>query len=617
MATLKTALVCGTALVVALAAIEVAVRVYNAVADDELAGTVPMDAQAAPRALDRIGDRRHPYTAFTPAAYRDERNSHPPHPGGSGTFVVAVFGGGVAAEITPALKRTLAARLSGLRADIEPVVLAFAQDKGRQPQQLTTAINRLAHGARLDVIVNLDGLHEMNWRNDETLAHFPRSPATTASELQLMAEIAALRERRQGLLASRHGAFSASAAFRLFMDRRLDGLQDDLRQREDKLASVSASYSLERDGPLRDWSKRQQLAGAARQWYRSSMLLAELAKAAGADYYHFLQPDPSEAYGSAEHRRGAKDGELNYPAMRPMLAELGLELTRRGVAFFDLGGAFAAEGAPYEGALYEDECCRLTQRGRELLAAVVLRGIASSVDALGRSEGVSPGGIGVEDAVADELLVSAHYDVYRRGSSRLVYKRADCAEDDMRAPFYLHVMPLRGDDPDPRVASVGFENMDFDFFRNGGVRVGGRCIVEQRLPDYPIEYLHTGQYNAETYELHWLTWAQLDVEATSFKVFREGVRRVVYRKRNCTAEEMRRPFFLHVLTTPGADDADVAAMSDGYINMDFEMAFDDAVHSDGSCSFRRVLPRDFVRMRTGQFDPDTFEHHWRREIERS
>ena len=612
MATLKTALVCGAVLIVALVAVEVAVRVYYPAADGEPQDAVPMDAQAAPHARPGPSERRHPYTAFTPVASRDERNSHPPHPGGSETFVVGVFGGGMAGEITPALKQALAAKISDQGADVEPVVLALAQNGGRQPQQLMTVINRLVHGARLHVVVNLDGLHEMTWRNDATLAHFPRSPATTASELQLMAEIAALRERRQGLLASRHGALGASAAFGLFMDRRLDEMHSDLRRREARLAAVSASYSLERDGPRRAWSKRRQLAEAARQWYRSSMLLAELAKAVGADYYHFLQPDPSVA-NNGERRRGAVDGVPDYPAMRPMLAELGLELTRQGVAFFDLGGAFAVD----DGALYEDECCRLTQHGRELLAASVLRGIAPSVDALVQAERGSQGGIGVGPVAADELLVSAHYDVYRRGSNRLVYERADCAEEDMRAPFFLHVMALRVDALDPRVASVGYENFDFDFFGNGGVRVGGRCIVEQRLPDYPIEYLRTGQYDTATYERRWQTWARLDAVVAPFKVFRGRFpRRFFYLKRDCTAEDVHRPFFLHVLTTPDADASDFSTMSDGYVNMDFEVAFADVVRSDGSCMFGRWLPFDFVRLRTGQFDPATFDHHWRREIER-
>ena len=607
MATLKTALVCGTALVVALVAVEVAVRVYNAVADGELQRAAPMDAQAVRRARAGSSERRHPYTAFTTAAPGDERNSHPPHPGGSGTLVVGVFGGGMAADVTPELKRALAARFSRLGVDLEPVVLAFAQDGGRQPQQLMTAINRVVHGAHLDVVVNLDGLHEMNWRRDHTLAHFPRSPATTASELKLMAEIAALRERRQGFLVTRHGALGASAAFGLFMDRRLDELQSDLRQREDRLARLQASYSLERDGPRREWSAHRQLAEAARQWYRSSMLLAEIAKAGGASYYHLLQPDPQA--------QGKSETNSEYATMRPMLAELGFELTRHGVAFFDLAGAFAAD----DGALHEDECCGLTQRGRELLAASVLHRIAPSVDTLGRYGDVarSLSRFASDSAVADELLASAHYDVYRRGSNRLVYKRADCAEEDMEAPFFLDVMPLRGGDLDPRTAALGFEKTTFDFLGNVGVQVGGRCIVEQRLPDYPVEYLRTGQYDATTHERRWLTWAQLDAVATApFKVFRGGARGVVYRKPDCTAEDVHRPFFLHVLAVPDADDSDFTATSDGYVNADFEVAFADVVQSDGSCSFMRVLPFDFVRLRTGQFRPDAFDLHWRREIER-
>ena len=177
-------------------------------------------------------------------------------------------------------------------------------------------------------------------------------------------------------------------------------------------------------------------------------------------------------------------------------------------------------------------------------------------------------------------------------------------------------MPLRGGDPDPGTADLRFEKTTFDFLGNVGVQVGGRCIVEQRLPDYPVEYLRTGQYDATTHERRWLTWARLDAAATApFKVFRSGARDMVYRKRDCTAEDVHRPFFLHVLAAPDADDSDFPAVSDGYVNMDFEVAFADVVQSDGSCSFVRMLPFDFARLRTGQFDPDTFDLHWQRETE--
>ena len=627
MVTLKRALVCGTALVATLVVVEVVARVYDAIADGERHDAVPTDAQAASHGREGSGERRHPYTAFTTGTASDERNSHPPHPGGSGTLVVGVFGGGMAADMTPVLKLALAARLSDLGVDIEPVVLGFAQGGGRQPQQLMAAINRLVHGARLDAMVNLDGLHEMNWRRDKTLDHFPRSPATTAAELRLMSEIVARRERQQQLLATRHGALGVSAAFGIFMDRRLDDLQSDLRQLEDRLALLSAGYLLERDGPRRGWSAHRQLAGAARQWYRSSLLLAEIAKDVGADYYHFLQPDrhvqsarqarSAERASAEEHRQATGERSAPghpYATMHAMLAELGLDLARHGVAFFDLAGTFATD----DGVLYEDECCRLTQRGRELLAASVLRHIAPTVDALRRTGEVAPGRteFGSARTVVDELLASAHYDVYRRGSNRLVYKRAGCADDDTREPFFLHVTPLHGDDLDPRAKDLGFENRDFDFLGNVGVRVGERCIVEQRLPDYPIDYLRTGQYDATTHERHWLAWVKLNATTAPFDVFLRA-RGVLYRKRDCSAKDVRLPFFLHVLAVPEADDVDLPATLDGYVNMDFKMSFADVVQGDGSCVFGREVPFAFRQLRTGQYDADTVIRVWQRDIPRA
>ena len=612
MTTIRKALAVGATVAAALIAIEVVAHVYYAVAQGPLHSAARAANQAAAPvplgARPPGGNQRHPFEALTSSDPKAERNSYPPHPGG-GTFVIGVFGGDAARDVAPALKQAVAEELALLGVDIEPVVLDFAKDHGRQPQQLMAAIGRFIYSAQLDVLVNLDGVNEMNWRRDSTLDHHPHSSIATMAELRLLSEIAALQEQQ---------TLSAEARGGLGLFSGVD-LQRDLRQREAELAAVSTRYSLERHGPRRGWTANMQLAGAARQWFRSSALIAGLAEAMGADYYHLLQPSRHIAGGeelSTEPRDRASSEhpaeDHPYVAMHPLLVELGRDLAAQGIAFFDLANAFAGE----DEALYADLCCRLTQRGSALLAASVLRRIAPSIVAASQAgkENIDAD----ERRVADQLLVAAHYDIFARGPRHLVYKRADCADADVQAPFFLDVFPLRSEDMDDEFANRGFEQAAFDFSGNLGTRTNQRCVVEQRLPNYPIELLRTGQRDATTGEPVWQTWVQLDAAPVDrFKVFLRGIHGIVYKKPNCVAADMQRQFFLHALPAPGVDGADFYSTTpDGYVNMDFEVALDVVAQSGGSCVFEHEVPFEFARLRTGQTKPGSFERLWRREIER-
>ena len=57
----------------------------------------------------------------------------------------------------------------------------------------------------------------------------------------------------------------------------------------------------------------------------------------------------------------------------PLLAQAGAELSREGVAFFDLRWLFVNEADP----LYVDPCCHFNDRGNELLAEAVAAELAA------------------------------------------------------------------------------------------------------------------------------------------------------------------------------------------------------------------------------------------------
>ena len=106
------------------------------------------------------------------------------------------------------------------------------------------------------------------------------------------------------------------------------------------------------------------------------------------------------------------------------------------------------------------------------------------------------------DGFADDVvetgrpIIRSDFDVYLKDKI-LVYVKDVCREEDIRAPFFLHVTPVdRNDLPADRVES-GFERTRFRFERDG-FRRGGPCILTYRLPDYPIRRLRTGQSAPET-----------------------------------------------------------------------------------------------------------------------
>ena len=561
---------------------------------------------------ERGGLRVQPFTGFTDPRPWDERNIHPPRHEGPAIFI-GILGGYVAEGVAQSLRQAVAARLSEIGADIEPVVVDLAIGHARQPQQLMSAVNQLAHGAHFDVIVNLDGLDDMSPLDpDELLALAPEVIGGTAAAMERYIAATALREERRRVLRTAQGWPGFSAAFGLALRSRLDGLEGDIREHDAAAGKRRDSWQNRREA----LTPREALFAAARLWYRSSVLTGRLAQAAGADYYHFLQPS---RYVSGNERPTAGEStdvfapdlsrEARYAAMHPTLVQLGREMTRYGTTFVDLTGAFrGSDQALYAGTV------RLSRLGNALLARRIVPHIEPSIVARARALGrtsESPRARG-----SDVLQAKAHFDIYLRGAKHLVYKRDSCAEEDTAAPFYLHVLPRNPDDLERSAAEHGFENLDFAFYANRGIRIGERCMVERRLPDYDIEQLRTGQYDAETMRNVWQTQIHVGARSSPFKVFRRGVNGLVYKKADCTSADVRHAFFLHVRPARGADTGGRAMTEDGYANLDFSVNLADVLRDDGSCLIEQRVPFEFVELTTGQLDAQLRERLWQRDIDR-
>ena len=101
-----------------------------------------------------------------------------------------------------------------------------------------------------------------------------------------------------------------------------------------------------------------------------------------------------------------------------------------------------------------------------------------------------------ESIAAGEPAARSDFDLYL-GENTLTYLKSPCGAPDTQAPFFLHVVPEDVEDLPAHRRQYGFDNLDFHYDGYGSMPAlvfGGRCMVERRLPEYPIASIRTGQY---------------------------------------------------------------------------------------------------------------------------
>ena len=99
-----------------------------------------------------------------------------------------------------------------------------------------------------------------------------------------------------------------------------------------------------------------------------------------------------------------------------------------------------------------------------------------------------------------ELIIRSKYDVYLDGKT-LTYVKSPCAHDDAGNRFILHVIPVDTSVIEGRTQ----ETLDFSFMEGKDWHVGEACVVSRDLPNYPIAFIRTGQYNASESAHDWLS----------------------------------------------------------------------------------------------------------------
>ncbi len=165
---------------------------------------------------------------------------------------------------------------------------------------------------------------------------------------------------------------------------------DDLLQSKIELAQLELQKAFQASrrskpayvtGPKQEIGSEEEFyALSAEIWKQGSIQLNNLARANGAAYVHFLQPNQyvpgSKQLNQIERMTAYDPRRKGVTRGYPYLLEASEELERRGIAFQSLVNVFRE----ITGTVYKDRCCHVNQRGNEVLAKAMAEVILDILD---------------------------------------------------------------------------------------------------------------------------------------------------------------------------------------------------------------------------------------------
>ena len=512
----RKALFVGLTVVLVALALEGLAHLFHYAVYGEFYAHGQLRSELQPR-YDYTGDLVvHPYLGFTTPWVHHPLNNIPPLLAHDSTLVVGVFGGSVAQQVRHVFRERLAAFLTEEGIALTPVVVELAQGGLKQPQQVHALAYMLAAGAEFDLVVNLDG------HNDLTSPHynarrgvFPSFPdlwdkrtGAATDDKMLLGRAILLERDRDGLKEVAGGALGLSALVGFVLRRYFEALEERILGLNHQLMAQVQQYDVETHGPRWAWYERGEgdhedavRELAVQVWFRSSLVMENLASTAGADYFHFLQPSQyiagSKPLTAEEMAIAYAPGwsEHNYAESYPLMAKHGAELRRTGVHFVDLTQTFAE----VDETIYIDTCCHVNPHGARMLAMRMVDAIKPAVRRRAEAQAEarkSALAAARRPAQPDILVAENYYDVHLRDGKWLVYRREACLPQDTEAPFFVHVIPRNVDMLPAEHMPHGFDNLDFTFAHNGAFTADGACVASVWLPGYEFTRIRTGQVSA-------------------------------------------------------------------------------------------------------------------------
>ena len=353
----------------------------------------------------------HPYTGFVLDPDKENRldvNKYgfvgPVPPIGpdkdENEFTVILLGGSVAVGLYNDAARLLVDNIksSPALAGRNVRLYSLALPGMKQPQQLMALMYMLSLGAEPDIVINLDGFNDAVLPVDESTLQnlnpfYPRSwslrmgGGLTDPELLKKAGRIAYREQLRIWLAEAAGiaplrwSITVNLIWRLAdsrLERSIETSRYYLISNLRDAGAVSEHYDrrFSTHGPPFEYLDDDAMyQDVVRFWVRSSMLMQDLARGNGFEYFHFLQPNQYVADSkpmSAVEKQIAlmTDHPYSQPAARgyEYLMQYGKEYLQNEDDFYtDLTRIFENDHR----IVYSDNCCHFNIAGNHVIARAI------------------------------------------------------------------------------------------------------------------------------------------------------------------------------------------------------------------------------------------------------
>ncbi len=316
--------------------------------------------------------------------------------GSTRDYNVVIAGGSVAANFFVLESREIRQMLAALPALSEKQInLACVAIAGyKQPQQLLAVNYLLSLGARIDLLINIDGFNEItlplndNYPNG-VFVFYPTMWKDLTADLgdarkrTLLGELTLADEARTTLA----GWFSsalldrsmiANLAWKL-VDNILAGKSRNLVNELEKSVGTLTSFQ---KGPPNEDDRDAVQERLAENWAVSSGMLSDLAKAGRFAYVHVLQPNQyvpgSKPLSENEKKTAisatpgvAETTARGYERLARRIPELG----QAGVHFLDATMIFQNVRED----LYFDTCCHFNKQGNDILLEAIMAFVSQTV----------------------------------------------------------------------------------------------------------------------------------------------------------------------------------------------------------------------------------------------
>lgn len=342
----------------------------------------------------------HPYFGFiTPTSYAElplKRTS-------KDQFIIGIFGGSVAQEFCDyEFQHHVLAKIFQSLPEFqnkEIVLLKFANQAHKQPQQLLTLNYFLSVGQELDMVINVDGFNEvaLSYLNNKagTEVSMPNdyiySPLIalankdfSSEQLGLSLEVLQLKDRVQNTLNRLSECRLATCyMLRWSQAKYLLGQYREKAQRFSRLKSEEKKGSLvylkRIEKPLDDPEAIERIVDL---WFNSSLSMHDLLAARKIPYFEFIQPNQyysTHRQFSEDEQKIAFDETSQYKEGTvkgyPKLLDRVSKLQAAGVKVFKAVNVFDET----RDTVYRDACCHYNDRGNDVLGRYIGQSIVTSL----------------------------------------------------------------------------------------------------------------------------------------------------------------------------------------------------------------------------------------------